>query len=273
MEREKNFANRNFRIGFCLVAGLLSMMIVSLFWTPHDPNKIYDHYILAGPCLKFPLGTDYLGRDVLSRIMVASQTAFLIGSSALLISGLIGISMGLASGYFGGRVDEILMRFVDVWVTIPGTIMVLVFVAAFGTGLMQTLIAISLISFSTFAKMTRSKVLSIKASDHVLWAKAVGVPGYRIMTRHILPDLVPTLLVVGAHKFSDAIMIEAGLSYLGLGIQPPDASWGNILTRAQAYILSNWLYAFIPGLLITVMVIGFNLVSDGLNQAAGREGR
>lgn len=269
----KYFHNRNVAAGFIIIALLLTMMIVSLFWTPHDPNKIFDNHILEKRSSEFWLGTDYLGRDILSRVMVASQTAFLIGTVSLLISGAIGITIGLVSGYFGGRTDEILMRFIDMWISIPGTIMVLVFIAVFGSGMTQTLIAISLTGFSTFAKMTRSKVLSIKESDHILWAKSVGVPNHRIITHHILPDLLPTLMVVGAMKFSEAILTESGLSYLGLGIQPPDASWGNILSRAQAYILTNWLYAIIPGILITATAIGFNLISDGINKIYSNEGK
>jgi peptide/nickel transport system permease protein len=266
------YANRNFAIGSTIVLLLLVMMIISLFWTPYDPNMIHDNHILESPTREFLLGTDYLGRDILSRVMYASQTVFIIGGGTLIISSIIGVSIGLISGYFGGWLDEILMRFVDAWMTIPGTIMVIVFVASFGRGMTQTLIAISLTGFANFAKITRSKVLSLKESDHVLWARSVGVKRGRILVAHILPDIMPTLLVVGALRFSSAILTEAALSYLGLGIQPPDASWGNILTRAQAYILSNWLYAFIPGLLITLMVIGFNLISDGLNKIYSEEG-
>ncbi len=269
---KKYLQNRNFMIGFIIVSLLFIMMVVSLFWTPHPPNRIHDNHLLEKPSAQFLLGTDFLGRDILSRIMVSSQTAFLIGTGSLLFSGLIGISLGLLSGYFGGKIDELLMRFVDAWMTIPSTIMVLVFVAAFGSGITQTIIAISLIGFANFAKITRSKVLSIKESDQITWARAIGVKRSRILTRHILPDLIPTLMVVGALRFSGAILTEAALSYLGLGIQPPYASWGNILTRAQSYILTNWLYAFIPGLLITLMVIGFNLLSDGLNKIYSEEG-
>jgi len=267
------FQNRNFLIGAIIILILFSMMIISIYWTPHDPNMIYDDNILSRPSREFLLGTDYLGRDLLSRIMVASQTSFLIGTTTLLISGFIGITIGLLSGYYGGKLDEILMRFVDMWMTIPGTIMVLVFISTFGTGMVQTIVAISLISFSTYARMTRSKVLSIKESDYILWARSIGVPQLRILTRHILPDLLPTLMVVSALKFSDAILIEASLSYLGLGIQPPNASWGNILTRAQAYILTNFLYAVVPGVLITLLAIGFNLLSDGINKvySSGRQ--
>lgn len=262
----KYLRNRNFLVGSTIILLLLTMMIISLFWTPHDPNKIYDDHILEGTSKEFLLGTDYIGRDLLSRIMVASQTTFLIGTVTLFISAFIGISIGFISGYFGGKTDEILMRFVDMWMTIPGIIMVLVFISSFGTGMVQTIIAISLISFATFARMTRSKVLSLKESDYILWAQSIGVPKYRILIRHILPDLLPTLMVIGALKFYDAILTEASLSYLGLGIQPPNPSWGNILTRAQSYILTNFLYALIPGLLITVLAIGFNLLSDGINK-------
>ncbi len=269
---QRYWQNRNFRVGTIIVSVLFFLTFVSLFWTPHNPTKIYDDAILVGPSARFPLGTDYLGRDILSRIMVAGQVSFAIAAGTLVISAIVGITIGLISGYFGGIVDEILMRFIDAWMTIPGTILVIVFIAAFGTGIVQTLLAISLSGFTSFAKMTRSKVLSLKESYNVRWLRSLGVKNGRILFVHILPKIFPTLSVISAMRFSGAIMTEAALSYLGLGVQPPNASWGNILLRAQSYILTNWLYAFFPGFLITMTVIGFNLISDGLNKIHSEAG-
>lgn len=255
--------------GLIIVGFLFLMMIVSLFWTPHDPYYIpnsSEGMVMMKPNWEYPLGTDYLGRCTLSRIMKASQMAFLIGFSTLAISGAIGITLGLVGGYYGGIVDEIIMRFVDMWMSIPGMLLLLVFIAIFGGGTIQTIVAISLMNFSTFVKMTRSKVVSIKESDYILWAKNIGVPQSRIIFIHILPELSPILLVIAAMKFSGAIMAEAGLSYLGLGIKDPDPSWGNILNRAQSMLTTNIFYAIIPGLLITLLVIGSNLISDGLKK-------
>lgn len=262
----KNRFNFNLIFGLSIIGFLFLMMIISLFWTPHDPIKIYGDMILKNPSREFLLGTDHLGRDILSRIMVASQTAFLIGSASLLISGTIGITIGVVSAYYGGRLDEVLMRIIDMWITIPSTIMVLVFISVFKSGMIQTIIAISFIGISKFAKMSRAKVLAVKESNHIKWAQSAGIRKTRILTHHIMPDLLPTILVISALEFSGAVMTEAALSYLGLGVQAPDASWGNILSRSQSYILTNPMYAIIPGILITMMVIGFNLISDGLSK-------
>lgn len=261
--------NRNLQIGLFIILTLFAICIVSFFWTPYNPYETSSNIAdqLQGPSREHIFGTDHLGRDVLSRIMVGSQGAFFIGFSTLILAGTIGITIGLISGYLGGAVDEVLMRIVDVFMTIPGTVMLLLFVTIFGRGTEQTVIAISIMNFTAFAKMTRSQVLSIKKREHIQWAKAIGVNDIRIIFQHLLPDLAPTLLVVGAMKFSSSVMAEAGLSYLGLGIQPPEPSWGNMLTRAQSSIISSPFNAIIPGFMITLFVIGFHLLSDGLRKA------
>ncbi|MBP2024968.1 ABC transporter permease [Peptoniphilus stercorisuis] len=261
--------NKDLQIGLSIITILLLICIVSFFWTPYDPYETSSNILdqLQGPSKAHLFGTDHLGRDILSRIMIASQKAFFIGITTLLVAGSLGTLIGLVSGYVGGIIDNILMRIVDVFMTIPGTVLLLLFVTIFGRGTKQTVIAISIMNFTTFAKMTRSQVLYLKKQEHILWAKAVGVKETRIIFRHILPDLVPTLLVVSAMKFSSSVMAEAGLSYLGLGIQPPEPSWGNMLTRAQSSIISSPFTAVIPGLMITLFVIGFNLLSDGLRKA------
>lgn len=269
MRKFKFRKNRNLQIGLIIILVLFALCIVSFFWTPYDPyetsSKIQDQ--LQGPSREHTFGTDHLGRDVLSRVMIASQKAFFIGFSTLIIAGTIGTIIGLVSGYVGGIVDEIFMRIVDIFMTIPGTVLLLLFVTIFGRGTKQTVLAISIMNFPTFAKMTRSQVLSLKKREHILWAKAIGVQNRRIIFRHIFPELIPTLLVVSAMKFSSSVMAEAGLSYLGLGIQPPEPSWGNMLTRAQSSIISSPFNAIVPGLMITLFVIGFHLLSDGLRKA------
>lgn len=262
----KRLLNTNFIVGLTLISLIFIMCLVSFIWTPYPPNATSNRELI-GPGSDHILGTDHLGRDVLSRIMKGSQMTFFIAFSTLMIAGTIGILTGLFSGYIGGRLDEVLMRIVDMFMAIPGTVMVLLVVAIFGRGTSQTIVAISIMNFPSFAKITRSEVLSLKEQDHILWAKAIGCSNTRIIFRHILPDLVPILLVSSAMKFSSAIMTETGLSYLGLGIQQPDPSWGNMLTRAQASIISSPLNAIIPGLMITIFVIGFNLLSDGLREA------
>lgn len=262
----KRLYNTNFIIGFTLIMFIFIMCLISFFWTPYPPNQTSTSE-LASPSSSHLLGTDHLGRDVLSRVMKGSQMTFLIGFSTLILGGSLGILIGLFSGYVGGRLDDLLMRIIDMFMAIPGTVMILLVVAIFGRGTKQTIVAISIMNLPNFAKITRSEVLSLKSQDHILWARSLGCSNIRIIFLHILPDLVPILLVSAAMKFSSSIMAETGLSYLGLGIQQPDPSWGNMLTRAQASIISSPLTAVIPGLLITIFVIGFNLLSDGLREA------
>ncbi len=264
-----NLNNKNFKIGSFIIGSLLLMCIISLFWTPYNPNASSNDPSrqLEGPSKDHILGTDHLGRDNLSRIMKGSQTAFFISISTLIIAGGIGILLGLLSGYIGGLVDEIIMRIVDVFISIPGTVLILLFVSIFGRGTRQTVIAISIMNFPTFTKITRNQVLSLKERDHIMWAKSLGASDLRIIFFHILPDLYPVLLVASAMRLSSSIMAEAGLSYLGLGVQPPNPSWGNMLTRAQSSIITNPFAALVPGFMITLFVIGFNLLADGLRQA------
>ena len=158
------------------------------------------------------------------------------------------------------------MRIVEVFSTIPGTIQLLLFITIFGRGTTQTVIAISIMSFTSFVRMVRARVLSLRQQEHIMWAQVIGASHLRIIVQHIMPDLIPLILVISANQFSSAVMAEAGLSYLGLGVQPPQPSWGNMLTRAQAGLLTNPWNAVIPGLLITLLVIGFNLTADGLSR-------
>lgn len=259
--------NYTLYVGLTIVAVLTLMMLVSFFWTPHDPYRTSQDFRMQmqGPSRDFPFGTDHLGRDVLSRAMIASQTVFLVGAVTLVISGTLGIALGLISGYRGGWADIIIMRIVEIFTTIPGTILLLLFITIFGRGTVQTVIAISIMSFTTFTRMVRSRVLSLRKQEHILWARVIGASPFRIIVHHIMPDLIPLILVISANRFSSAVMAEAGLSYLGLGVQPPQPSWGNMLTRAQAGLLTNPWNALIPGILITLLVVGFNLTADGLS--------
>ncbi|MCL1995010.1 MAG: ABC transporter permease [Defluviitaleaceae bacterium] len=263
--------NINLKIGCTIIGLLLAIMILSLFWTPHDPMYIplVPGQRMLPPSLLFPLGTDHLGRCILSRAMVASQTAFMIGFLTLLVAGALGITIGLVSGFFGGITDEILMRVVDILLAIPNLLVLLMFISVFGGGTLQTVLALSFVNFVTFTKVVRNRVVSIKEKDHILWAKNIGAKKHRIMFSHILAELAPILLVVGAMMFSGAVMAEAVLSYLGLGVQQPYPSWGNMLTRAQMSLTTNIFYAAVPGTLITLLVIGANLISDGIKNTLG----
>lgn len=261
---KKLFRNKNFLIGSILVGFIVILLIMSFIHIPIDPYKTDATSKLQTPSAAHFFGTDHLGRDVFSRSLKAIQVDFLIGISTMIIGGLIGLVIGLLAGYYGGWVDEVLMRIVDVFITIPGTVLVLLIVAILGRGLPQTIIAISVMNFPSFARIIRGNVLGVKNKENVDWAISIGSSSWRILIHHILPDLIPTIIIVSAMRFSSAIMTEAGLSYLGLGVQQPEASLGNMLTRAQSSITINPWTSIIPGLIIIIIVLGFNLLADGM---------
>ncbi|RKQ35838.1 ABC transporter permease [Oceanobacillus halophilus] len=261
MAKEKSIP---FYIGIGIVSFLLVVMLISIFYTPHDPNAMDSTNRLAAPSLEHPFGTDNFGRDILSRVMEGSQTAFIIGISAVSIGLIIGFILGASAGYFGGWVDEIISRFIDAMLAFPGILLAIMLIAVFSTGMTNTIIALGIMSIPSFARITRSSFMQYKKYDFVKASIAKGAGSIRIIFHHILPNAISPTLVAVALSFSGAILSESGLSYLGLGVQPPDPSWGRMLKEAQPYITSAPWYVFITGVAITLLVLGFNLLADGL---------
>ncbi|MEY8353874.1 ABC transporter permease [Lachnospiraceae bacterium 54-53] len=209
-------------------------------------------------------GTDNFGRDIFSRILKGSQVVFFVGAFAVALGLTAGFLLGAVAGYFGGAADEIIMRLMDAKMAFPGVILALVLIAIFGTGLINTALALGIMSIPRFCRITRAGFMQIKEMDYIKAARARGVSPFRLIFRHILPNITSSLVVTATLGFSGAVLSEAGLSYLGLGIQPPDTSWGKMLYEAQSFLLTQPWYAFIPGIMITLMVLGFNLLGDGL---------
>lgn len=267
---KKYFKNKNFCVGAGLVTLLVLILLVSLVYTPYPPNEMDTAHTLAGPSWQHPLGTDNFGRDILSRIMKGSQSAFLVGFGAVGIGMLLGVVLGALAGYFGGWIDEAVMRLVDTKMAFPGVILALVLITVFGSGMGNLVLALGLMAVPRFCRITRSGFMQEKELDYVKAAKSRGASGLRIMVLHILPNLSSELIVTATLGFSSAVLSEAGLSYLGLGTQPPAPSWGRMLFEAQSYLLLDPLYAFIPGIAITMMVLGFNLLGDGLRDIADK---
>lgn len=261
---KKYLKNRSFVIGLCLISFLVLIMVVSIVWTPYDPILMDYSHTFEGPSFVHFLGTDNFGRDIFSRLMSGAQTAFLVGLFTVIIGGFIGIVIGSFSGYFGGAVDEILMRMIDAQMAFPGVLIALMIISIFGTGLRNTIIALGIMIVPRFARMTRSGYLQYKDAEFVNAAKARGANTVRIMYIHILPNILSSLVVTASLSFATAILAEAGLSYLGLGIQPPMASWGMMLKDAQSYLYIQPETLVYPGILITIMVLGFNFIGDGL---------
>ncbi len=256
--------NANLVTGAVLVSFLLLMLIVSFFYLPYPPNKMDSANTLAMPSVQHLLGTDNFGRDILSRIMKGSQMAFGIGFGAVLMGMVVGVILGAVAGYFGGWIDEIVMRLMDAKMAFPGVILALVLITVFGNGIGNMILALGIMSIPRFCRMTRTGFMQIKEMEYIKAAKSRGISDLRIMIFHILPNISSSLLVTFTLGISSAILSEAGLSFLGLGIQPPHPSWGRMLFEAQSYLLTNPMYAVIPGAMITILVLGFNLLGDGL---------
>ena len=258
------FKNKNFRIGTILLGILLLMLLISFIYLPYPPNEMDSSMLLQTPSAEHIFGTDNFGRDILSRVMKGSQTAFGVGLGAVSIGMIFGVLLGALAGYFGGLTDEIIMRIMDAKMAFPGVILALVIITVFGNGIGNMIIALGIMAIPKFCRITRSGFMQIKEMDYIKAARTRGISTFRIMVFHMLPNISSSLLVTLTLGFSSAVLSEAGLSFLGLGIQPPASSWGRMLLEAQPYLLVDPLYAVIPGVMITMMVLGFNLLGDGL---------
>ncbi len=263
----------SFAMGFIMVSALFVLTLVSFFYTPHDPNLI----VVANKLMtatetggQHLLGTDQLGRDILSRIMLGSQLSFTIGFAVVLVGGFFGTIMGALAGYYGSWVDAVISKIIDVQMAFPGILIALMIIAVLGDSTANMITALSIMAVPSFARMSRSGFMKFRNADFVKAAKARGATDIRVMTRHIFPNIVQELTVTATLSFSGAIMSEAGLSYLGLGIKPPQPSFGNMLSEAQSVIMSAPWFVLMPTAFITILVMGFNLMGDGINEVIRR---
>ena len=249
---------------------LLAMFAVAAFApaiAPQDPNRVSILYKHLPPSSEHLLGTDESGRDVLSRLIVGARASIAVGLTAMVISILIGSLVGSLAGFFGGFVDTILMRITDGMMAIPYFFLVLIVVAVFGSSFTNIVIVIGVTSWMVVARIVRSDVLRFRTNEFVTAARSIGAGNVRLLLRHILPHAVPSILVAATLGVANAILLESALSFLGLGIQPPAASWGNMLSNSQAYIWDNPLLPLYPGVLILLTVLAFNFLGDALRDA------
>lgn len=233
----------------------------------YDPNEIDRHNILASPNMKHWLGTDDLGRDVLSRMIYGSRISLLVGFVAVGISIFIGIIFGSIAGFSGGIVDRIIMRFVDVMLSIPTFFLILAVIAFIGPSIWNIMIVIGVTQWMGVSRLVRAEFLSLRSREYVLSAQSLGLSKFRIIVHHMLPNSLAPVLVSAILGVAAAILVESGLSFLGLGVQPPTASWGNILTLGKANIEIAWWLSVYPGLAILITVLGYNLLGEGLRDA------
>ena len=250
-----------------IVAILILTAIFGSMLTPYDPNAIDMANRFAPPSLAHLFGTDDFGRDILSRVMVGARVSLMVGIIAVSISAVIGTFFGILAGYTGRLVDEVIMRAMDILFAFPAILLAIAIMAALGRGIGNAMIAIGIVYIPIFARIARGSVLSVREEDFVNAARAVGSTDSRIMFKHIFPNTTSPLIVEVTLSLSFAILAEAALSFFGLGTQPPDPSWGRMLSEGRAYFQQSVWLAIFPGLAIMLTVLGFNLLGDGLRDA------
>jgi peptide/nickel transport system permease protein len=258
------FANRSFLVGFVITALIAVMALVSFVWTPYDVTHLVVADRMKGLSADHPFGTDHFGRDILSMIMVGSRNSIAVALVAVGIGMGIGVPLGCWAAARGGWIDEALMRFNDVVFAFPALLSAVMITAIFGPGAVNAIIAIGIFNVPVFARVARAGALSLWPREYVLAARASGKGKALITIEHILPNIASILLVQGTIQFALGILAEAGLSYLGLGAQPPMPSWGRMLFDAQTRMMVAPHLAIFPGLAIVITVLGLNLLGDGL---------
>ena len=253
-----------FQMGVGLTAVMTALIVLGFFWTPYEPDAMQGSIKLQGPSLLHLFGTDPFGRDIFSRVLSGAGNTLIIALGTILIGGIIGVILGAVTGYFGGWLDEILMRVNDALAAFPSVLLALVLISIFGTGKYKVMIALGIGFIPSFARIVRGEFMKCKEEDYVKSAILTGVPSYRILFVHILPNILPVLLSSLTIGFNNAVLAEAGMSYLGIGVQPPDASLGRMLSEAQTFLATGVWCAIFPGLFLVLMVLGVGLLGEGI---------
>jgi peptide/nickel transport system permease protein len=244
--------------------GILAIAAVFAPWiAPHDPNAM-DFMMLEGPSWSHPLGVDDLGRDLLSRIIHGARVSIFVGVSTVAIAGVLGVMMGIAAAFYRGWIDTVIMRYIDLQWAFPNILIAVYLVATFGTGLLNVIVAISLAYLDDFARVARGMTLTVKEEQYVAAAHTTGCSDWRIMARHILPNITAPVIVLATVSVSNAILAEAVLSFLGLGVSSDTPTWGLILAEARSFITRAWWLGIFPGLAIMLTVLSINFLGDAL---------
>jgi ABC-type dipeptide/oligopeptide/nickel transport system permease subunit len=261
------YRNRLALLGLAIVALLVIAAVFAPWLAPADPGKQSLMEKRARPSQKFWLGADEFGRDILSRTIYGSRVALLVGTVSVVIAVTAGLVLGSVSGFAGGWLDATVMRAMEVLLAFPYLLLAIAIVSALGTGALNTTIAVGIWGTPPVTRIVRGSVLALRESEYVRAARALGASGLVLVVRHILPNVLPTVIVYGTLFMAQAILVEAALSFLGLGVQPPTSSWGLMVATGRDFLLVAPHIATIPGLAIMVAVLGFNLLGDGLRDA------
>lgn len=266
--RRRFFANRAAVAGLVTVVLLCLVAIFANLVAPYHPNNdIFRGMRGVAPSWQHPFGFDHLGRDLFSRVIFGSRVALLVGIVSSLISVLIGVALGAVAGYFGGWVDELISLLTDTLMAFPLIALLIVLAAVIGPSLTTTVLVIGLTVWARYARVVRAEVMSVRERDFVAAARALGSPDSRIIWRHVIPNVLSSVIVLASLQIGSIIILESALSFLGLGVRPPTASWGGILADGRAFILRYPHIAIFPGLMIVITVLAFNFVGDGLRDA------
>ena len=253
--------------GLIIIAGIFLLALAAPFIAPYDPEAIDVKAILLAPSYQHFMGTDGLGRDVFSRMLYGARISLLVGIVAVGIATAIGIVLGAIAGYYRGWVDVIIMRFVDIMLSIPTFFLILAVIAFLTPSIWNIMIVIGLTSWMGVTRLVRAEFLSLRGREFILASQTLGAKDARLIFRHLLPNSLTPIIVSSVLGVASAVLIESGLSFLGLGVQAPQASWGNILTDGKEYIQFAWWLSLFPGLAILITVLGYNLLGEGLRDA------
>ncbi len=272
MKKAKRFFSVLFGRKIVLAAAVVVLFflvcaIASPLLSPYDPNAIDLKSILEGPSGEHIFGTDQHGRDLFSRIVYGSRMAFLIGVLAVLVAAVVGVAIGLAAGYFGGAVDNVLMRLIEAEMSIPGIMLALALVATFGNSMGMLIFILGFSAIPPYARMMRAQVLSVRELDYVAASRIIGSGDLRTMLRHVFPNCLSPIIVLMSQSIGGTILAEASLSYLAVGIMPPTASWGKMVSEGYQYLTTAPLFALLPGVAVILLVLSFTILGDGLRDA------
>ena len=256
------------KVGAAIVVIAALAAIVGPFIAPFDPSSQDLALRLASPGGAHVFGLDELGRDILARVLAGARISFLVGIVVVSVSSVVGTLLGAIAGYFGGVLDDVISRVIDTLLAFPGLLLAIAIVAVLGPSLMNVLFALTIIGWVGYARLVRGQVLRAREFEYVLAARALGAPTTRILWQHIIPTAMPAVVVQATLGMAGAIIGEAGLSFLGLGVQPPTPSWGTMLNGGRAHLLDAPHLTVFPGLAIAVLVLGFNFLGDGLRDLA-----